>query len=438
MKTIEFRAALLTLALVPALATGQSGIDDARPISLDEAVRLARQNSPATIQSRGSLRVGGLTVTSALSQFLPSIGVSASAHNSSSASFFQGQFVPYSGPPWSYNKGYFSSLTLFDGGRHWFNYRAAQANQSANVENDVLAQYNVTLSVKQQYYAVLAAREFEAAAERQLEQAEQDLRVSSAKMSAGAAMRSDSLRSAIAVGTARLAIITAQSNLLVANAFLTRLVASPIAVTAVAADTSDVPHIEIDSAELGRLAENGPGVRQAVASLEASRGVRRATLTSYLPSVSANYSFSTNTTSADYNWGGGPASKSSGYGFFLGFTIFDNFGRELNVMTATVNEENADANLRDARLLARQNLATYLAAFRTAAQTIELQRLQVAFAEEDLHALQSRYALGASPLLDLLTSQATLDNQRAALINARLQARTAKAQLEVLVGRELR
>jgi outer membrane protein len=438
MGIINLRATLFTLALAPALGGAQAGLNAAHPISLDEAVRLARQNSPTTIQSRGSLRVGGLTVTSALSQFLPSVGVSASAHNSSSASFFQGQFVAYTGPPWSYSKGYGASLALFDGGRRWFNYRAAQATQSANVENDVLAQYNVALSVKQQYYAVLAAREFEAAAERQLEQAEQDLRVSSARMSAGAAMRSDSLRSAIAVGTARLAIITAQSNLLVANASLTRLVASPVPVTAVAADTSEVPRIELDSADLGRLAENGPGVRQAVASLEASRSARRASLTSYLPSVSANYSYSTNTASADYNWGGGPAATSTGYGFSLGFTIFDNFGRELNVMTATVAEENADATLRDTKLAARQNLATYVAAFRTAVQTIELQLLQVAFAEEDLRTYQSRYALGASALLDVLTSQTSLDNQRAALINARLQARTAKAQLEALVGRDLR
>ena len=187
MGIINLRATLFTLALAPALGGAQAGLNAAHPISLDEAVRLARQNSPTTIQSRGSLRVGGLTVTSALSQFLPSVGVSASAHNSSSASFFQGQFVAYTGPPWSYSKGYGASLALFDGGRRWFNYRAAQATQSANVENDVLAQYNVALSVKQQYYAVLAAREFEAAAERQLEQAEQDLRVSSARMSAGAA-----------------------------------------------------------------------------------------------------------------------------------------------------------------------------------------------------------------------------------------------------------
>jgi len=436
--TRNFRLALFVFALLPGLVSAQGGDDTARPIPLEEAVRLAVQNSPFTVQSRGALRVGGLTTTNALAQFLPFVGVRASANNSSSASFFQGQFVPYTGPPWNYSKGYGASLTLFDGGRRWFNYRAAQANQVANVEGDLLARFQVALSVKQQYFAVLAAHETEAAAQRQLEQADQDLRVSSAKMAAGAAMRSDSLRSAISVGTARLALINAQNNLQVANASLTRLVASPVAVTAVTADTSEVPHIELDSAELGRLAENGPSVRQAVAALDAARGGRRAALTSYLPTVSTSYNYSTNTISQDYNWGGGPGSKNTSYGFSLSFNIFDNFGRELNVMTAAVNEESADATLRDARLGARQNLVTFLAAYRAAVQTIDLQLLQIAFAEEDLHTWQSRYALGASALLDVLTSQASLDGQRAQLISARLQARTAKAQIEALVGRELK
>src|SRR5258708_5356034 len=102
----------------------------------------------------------------------------------------------------------------------------------------MLQRFKDALSVKQQYYAVLAARESEAAADRQLEQAQQQLRVTSARVRAGAAIRSDSLRSAIAVGAAQLAVINAQNSLRVANATLTRLVASPAEVTAVAADTS--------------------------------------------------------------------------------------------------------------------------------------------------------------------------------------------------------
>jgi outer membrane protein len=57
--------------------------------------------------------------------------------------------------------------------------------------------------------------------------------------------------------------------------------------------------------------------------------------------------------------------------------------------------------------------------------------------EEDLRVQQERYNLGAGTLLDLITSQSTLITARQALIQARLDARTAKAQIEALVGRDL-
>ena len=75
--------------------------------------------------------------------------------------------------------------------------------------------------------------------------------------------------------------------------------------------------------------------------------------------------------------------------------------------------------------------------FRTAQARIEIQQESVIAGEEDLRVQQERYNLGASTLLDLLTSQTTLDQARQALIQARLDARTAKAQIEQLIGRDL-
>jgi len=50
---------------------------------------------------------------------------------------------------------------------------------------------------------------------------------------------------------------------------------------------------------------------------------------------------------------------------------------------------------------------------------------------------QRRYELGATTLLDLLTSQTQLDTARNALIRARYDYRVARAQLEALIGRDL-
>jgi outer membrane protein len=428
-------AALSASALAPASAPAQDA--GPRAITLDEAVRLAQQNSPSTVQARNALRVGRINVANSLAQFLPNFGVGAGATNSSGGVFFQGKFQPYTGDPWNYNKGYSANLVVFDGGQRWFNYRSAQYTQESNAESELLQRFTVALNVKTQYFLVLAARETEAAAQRQLEQADQQLKVTTARLHVGSMIRTDSLRSAIAVGTAQLAIINAQNSLRSANASLTRLVASPTEVTAVASDTSDVPRLDVDSVAFLKLADNGPLVRQANAALTASRAARRSFLTPYLPSVSAFYQYATRKSSPTFDWGGGPANPNTVYGLSLNWTLFNNLNREVNLMTATVAEDNAEASNRDARLAARESLALYLGAFRTAQQTIQLQLLQIAAAEDDFRAQTQRYALGSSSLLDVLTSQSALDAARTALINARLQARTAKAQLEALVGREL-
>ena len=71
MKSWFIRGAF-ALAIAPALVAAQSGADNARPITLDDAVRLAVQNSPLTVAARNSERSGEAAVTFAKAAFLPS------------------------------------------------------------------------------------------------------------------------------------------------------------------------------------------------------------------------------------------------------------------------------------------------------------------------------------------------------------------------------
>ena len=73
----------------------------------------------------------------------------------------------------------------------------------------------------------------------------------------------------------------------------------------------------------------------------------------------------------------------------------------------------------------------------TAQQQVAIQAASVSAALEDLRVQQRRYELGASTLLEVLTSQTQLDQARTALIRARYDYRVAKAQLEALIGRDL-
>ena len=427
-------AALVAPILVAAQGAPASG---ARPIALAEAVRLAQQNAPAAVQARGALRTTGAAARSAFGAFLPSLSLNVGANNTSGTTVTpQGTLIPFSGLPWSSTQGLSATLPLFTGFQRLNALRGARADEATADANELASRYTVALQVKQQYFAALAAREAEGAAKAQLEAADQQFRAAAARVQAGAATKSDSLRSVIAVGNAKLAMLSAQNSVRNANAFLTRLVQSPVPVTPVLADTADPAPVAVDSAALLALAEDGPAVRASKAQLNGSQAAAKAAIAPYYPTVSLTGSYNGTNPQQGYTPGGNMGYLQR-FGLQLSYPLFNGFTREQNVVATRVAEENASAQLRDALFLSRQNFAQQLGLLRTAEQQIQIQRATVAAADEDLRVQTQRYTLGASTLLDVLTSQTSLNQARAALIQARFDYRNAKAQLEQLVGRDL-
>jgi outer membrane protein len=429
-------ALLLAPALLGAQATDSLG---AHPIPLREALTLAEQNALAAVQARGQVRSAESSVRAARAALLPSLNFTMGQVNQSGDRFDnQGRLVPYLAPqPWSYSTGISSSVNLFDGGRRLGEIRRTRSEVGAAEANEVSQRFNVALQVKTQYYSILAARESEAAARAQLEQAEEQLKASIARTRAGVATLSDSLRSVVAVGNANLALITARNNLRVASAALTRLVGSQTPVTALPSDTLDLALVPIDSAALAGLLDEAPSVRQSAAQLASANAAVRTARTPYLPSIDLTFNRSGNGFDRMYGFGSKSLAYTNNVSVRLQYPLWNNYQREDALNRAKVQEDVAEATVRDARLGAQQNFVQQLAELRTAQQRIALQQSSVAAAVEDLRVQRQRYTLGASTLLDVLTSQTTLDAARLALIQARQDFRVARAQLEALIGREL-
>jgi outer membrane protein len=438
-----FSAAPIAAAQVlkPGLQPGQARApDSARKISLDEAIRMAQQNSPQAIQAEGTERASKAARVSAIGAILPSATLSAGhvvqLGGGTTRLNSNGEQITVAQAPTN-NTGLSLNMTLFDGGQRLYDLRTAKADIAAAEANRVAVKYNVALSVKQQYYAVLAAIESEDAARLQMAQANEQFKTSVAKVRAGVATRSDSLRGVVQVGNAQLAMITAQTNREAADAALTRLVGSEVPVTADPASIHENMAALPDSAELARLASVGPAVQQAAASLDASKTAVKASKATYLPSLNASYSRSGSGTDPRFGLGNDPFTYSGRLAFSLSYPIFNNFQREEQVVRAKVSEVNAQAALRDTQLGQVQLLTQNIGALRGASQRVAVQAASVAAAQEDVRVQQQRYNIGASTLLDLITSQAALATAEQALIQARFDYRIARAQLEALIGRDL-
>ena len=421
---------LAALLAVPMMLSAQQPTEP-RLITLEEAVRLAQQNSPSAMQARGTLRTRALGVRAAYAAFLPTLNASVGLGR-------QLELRPREVRQWSHSSTISSSLTLFDPLRY---YDVGEAKRNVDVAEaaEIQNRYNIALQVKQQYFNALNARESEAAARSALEVAEQSYRAAVARVRAGSATTSDSLRALIQVGNQQIAVLTAQNNLRQANVALSRLVGTDFPVQADPADTVDITAAALDSASLVLMVDRGPALEQQRAQVELARYGVKSARTRYWPRVSSvNISRGGNGPGFygfdDLAYSYGPTQCCN---ISVSMTLWDNFQRENQLVTARIQRENAEATLRDQELGQQQSLAQWIGTLRTTQAQMTVQRLSLAAAEEDLRVIQLRYELGAATQLEVTTSQDALNRARVALIDTRYRYRIARAQIEALIGREL-
>jgi outer membrane protein TolC len=312
--------------------------------------------------------------------------------------------------------------------------RAARANENAADASLIDARFQQALTTTGQFLDALAAAQLLKVRETSVRRAEEQLKTSIAKLRAGSATRSDSLRSFVTLGNARLDQLTTQTDLAAAEANLARLIGETGRVRA--ADDSAFYQIlpSVDTQALRVEAESkSPRVQSAVASATAASANVRASRSNYWPSL---------TLSANTGWNG---SRVNDYELLnqrqvslsLRWNLFDGFDRELTIVQREADLDVAEASARDARLAVQADLELRLAELDAAKARVEITRTSVVAASEDLRVQQERYRLGASTIVDVLTSQEALNQAEVDVVNARFDYLRAKAELEALIGRNL-
>jgi outer membrane protein len=419
------------------MSTQQMADTTFRQISLADALRLAHDNNVQNITAENSIRSANNLVRSARAQLYPNLTGSLSQNKVYGSRLGEGNNLIAIDSRWGYSTSLTSQVTLFDAGKTFADVRTQKANVAAAEATEVNTEFGVAFNVKEAYYAVLFAKESESAAQQQLETAQLQLQTSIAKVNAGAANVSDSLRSVVQVGNAQLALLTARETFRTQSAALTRLVGTNYFVTANLADTVEHLAPALDSAQIMAFALNGPTIRANEASVNAASASTRSAKAAYLPTIGANLTFGGSGTNAIYGLNDNPFPYSRGVSISLNYPIFNRFQRENQVSAAQISYDNAQAQLRDSKLAAQQNVITGIASLRNAEETMRVQEQNVRASEEDLRVQQQRYNLGASVLLDVLNSQLTLVQARQSLIQARFNYRNARAQIEAAIGRDL-
>jgi len=408
-------------------------------VTLADAIRRAERVQPDVIRATSAVRTAGAQRKTAWGAFLPTLSASSSASDFFSEGAVRvdpvtGQLAGGNTTNRSISTSLSANIDLFTGFRRGAEIRAARASEDAADASLIDARFQQALTTTNQFLDALAAGQLLRVRQASVRRAEEQLNTSVAKLKAGSATRSDSLRSLVTLGNARLDLVTTEALLAGAEAALARLIGQSGRVHAI--DDSAFYRVQtvIDTQALRIEAESkSPRVRSAAANAAAARASVRASQSAYWPTLNLG---------ANTGWNG---SQRDDYTLFnqrqislsLRWTLFNGFDRELSIVQREADLDLAEANASDATRAVQAEMTTRLAELDAARIRTEITQTSVAAATEDLRVQQQRYRLGASTIVDLLTSQEALNQAEVGVVNARFDYLRAKAQIEALIGRNL-
>ncbi len=446
-------AVLLAVALSAAtvsLATGQEPgpalVDNLSgrggpSIGLDEAIARAQRVQPTVVRAvSGVNSAEHQKRSSSIGSWLPSI----TANSSGASTWNEGiaRIDPNTGIPLPANSvsrtvgfGLSGSWDVFTGFSRSAESRQAKANLQAADADLIDARYQVAFQTKQQFYAALSAGELLGVRRAAVHRAEEQLNISVNKLRTGSATRSDSLRSVVTLGNAQVQLVNAATILATAEANLGRLVGIDGRVGAIDDPSFHDIDIVVSEESLRReAAASSPAVMSSEASAQAAEQSWKASKGAWWPNLRLT---------GNWNWNGN--NNVNNYALLeqksmrvsLTWPLFNGFTRETNVAVQANNYDIAAATAQDTRRQTSAALITRVAELNAAKLRVEIARVSIAAAEEDLRVQQERYRLGATTIIEVLASQEALNQAEVDEVAAHFDLLLAKAQIEALIGREL-
>jgi outer membrane protein len=231
------------------------------PLTVERAIEEALVASPELEQVRQRMRAAGEQVRQADSTFYPRLVVSEDYNITNNPVFAlmdiinQRRFRPdidFNNPGAQQNFGsrVRGEWSLFEGGSHWYDRKAAIAGHRSVGAELQAARNQMVARVTEIYYQWLQALAFTGVAERALDAAQTDERLGEARVRAETALPSELSRLKARRAEAHGNLVTAQTNAQKLQAGLERLIVRPI-------HTEEVPDSQISPGDLSQ-AERSP------------------------------------------------------------------------------------------------------------------------------------------------------------------------------------
>jgi outer membrane protein len=285
----------------------------------------------------------------------------------------------------------------------------------------------VAFQVVRASLAVVSARAYARAADEGVAEAREHLRVAEVRYKNGLSQYADTLRASTALTEARQRKIMADKNVSLSKRGLGLLLATTDPVDIVD-DTLELPFRDLSY--YAKAAESRQDLKAAELRGENAKKNIQMAEAGYFPYLGIGGSYQFN----DHNQPFGSEGRNWQIMTFLRWELFDGTKREYERVKAKHLASQADEYLAAMKKGISFRIYEAYLNIDEARKNIELSREALKTAEEGRRLLKIRYENGLSPLADLLSAQASLEQARAGLVERDNAFRTALAALSYESG----
>lgn len=488
--------ALVLLALGVTVLVAQDVPDQ---LTLEDAIRLAKENNPIYLSTRNDVGTADWQVREAYGAFLPDLRANAAAAYTEAGIQRIGTLdFGAQSTDW-YSSNYSLSMSWTLNGNTLFGVQNARASRRATEALVEAAEFNLESMVALQYMATLRMRDGVDVAQRQLDRARQNFQIVRARVSSGASAGTDGKQAEVELGRAEVGLIQAQRQQREAGAMLAEQVGIIVYADEVrlASEFTVFEPTWDREALIQQALTNHPSLNAAQAQLGASKAAVRQAASQYFPTLTFTTAVRGNTLQAlnqefisngvisqqdglrsncefmnalnagltqplpgfeVQNCSGfvatnamiqGALDKNASFpwdftktpiSFALNISIpvFTGFTRQRQMAQAREAAEDAAHSQRAEELRLRTAVTQAYDNLVVQHQVIQLEERNRQVAEEQLQLQQRRYALGAAALLELMDAQTTVSTADQAYLNALYDFHWNLIRLEAAVGQPLR
>ena len=376
-------------------------------LSIGRAIQIALHNNPGLKQTANQVTSGKISLAQSRANFLPDLQLSAQGSRQ-----YDKQRLPAGGHSFgTLNTSVSSQLNLFNGFGDVASLQGAKFTVTARMDDLSRAQQSLVFTTASQFLTVATDRDLIRVEEENLQANRRQLEQIRSFYKAGTRPVSDLYQQQAATSSAELALLQARRDLQVTKLQLLQTIglAPTTAVTIAVPKFQDLAKAQGEE-ELAKLTAQALNHRPDVLALrkqtQTARVQVRQAKAGYWPTLnlvadagSAYSGLNSSDGLSGQFWDNNP---SAAVGLNLTVPIFDRNLTRNNVAQARIQQQDAQLALDQLNLQVGTEVGQALQDYRTAQKQVQVSEAQLKYARQALAAVQERYRVGASTLVDLL------------------------------------